>query len=61
MAGKMLCTNDRLSKFLSWDERANMLAGNAIKLFNMGRSFEQVFQERLTAFKFGDFGQDDSC
>ncbi|ORY68758.1 2-amino-3-carboxymuconate-6-semialdehyde decarboxylase [Pseudomassariella vexata] len=39
IAGKMLCFEDRLSKFLTWDERANMLAGNTIDLLNLGPEF----------------------
>ncbi|KAJ9138382.1 2-amino-3-carboxymuconate-6-semialdehyde decarboxylase [Pleurostoma richardsiae] len=54
VAGKMLSTEDKLSKFLSWEERANMLAGNAIDLFNMGPSFEKAFRERLEQFNLGD-------
>lgn len=59
MAGKMLCTNDKLSKFLNWEQRAHMLAGNAIQLFNLGRNFEDTFQEKLKAFKFGDMSRQD--
>ncbi|KAH8646771.1 hypothetical protein BX600DRAFT_390368 [Xylariales sp. PMI_506] len=51
MAGKMLCTEDQLSKFLTWDERAHMLSGNAIDLFNLGTHFRKSFQDRLSKFK----------
>jgi aminocarboxymuconate-semialdehyde decarboxylase len=51
MAGKMLCSEKQLGKFLTWRERANMLAGNAIALFNMGPSFQTTFQNRLSVFE----------
>ncbi|KAI0121037.1 putative 2-amino-3-carboxymuconate-6-semialdehyde decarboxylase [Xylariales sp. AK1849] len=51
IAGNMLCTNDELSRFLSWDERAYMLAGNAIDLFNLGPKFKKRFQNQLRTFK----------
>jgi aminocarboxymuconate-semialdehyde decarboxylase len=53
MAGKMLCTEDSLSAYLSWDQRANMLAGNAIDLFNLDTRFKTSFQNRLKNFKSG--------
>lgn len=53
MAGKMLCTEDKLSAFLDWDQRANMLAGNAIDLFNLDTRFRLNFQNRLKSFKNG--------
>jgi aminocarboxymuconate-semialdehyde decarboxylase len=51
VAGKMLCSDDKLSNFLTWDERAHMLAGNAIELFNLGPLFKKGFQRKLAAFK----------
>ncbi|KAK8043637.1 hypothetical protein PG993_006067 [Apiospora rasikravindrae] len=51
VAGKMLCAEDQLSKFLTWEQRANMLSGNAIKLFNLGSRFERRFQEKLAEFQ----------
>ncbi|KXJ89884.1 hypothetical protein Micbo1qcDRAFT_149737 [Microdochium bolleyi] len=51
MAGKMLCTEPLLDSFLNWDERANMLARNAIDLFELGDSFRAKFDERLAVFK----------
>jgi aminocarboxymuconate-semialdehyde decarboxylase len=51
VAGKMLCSEEKLSKFLTWHERANMLAGNAITLFNLGPSFKKTFQNRLSVFE----------
>lgn len=60
MAGKMLCTEDKLSNFLSWDERAHMLAGNAIDLFNLGPQFRKSFQNRLATFKH-DIGSEEKA
>ncbi|KAK8061483.1 hypothetical protein PG994_007849 [Apiospora phragmitis] len=51
VAGKMLCAEDQLSRFLTWEQRANMLSGNAIKLFNLGSKFERRFQEKLAEFQ----------
>ncbi|KAK8104211.1 aminocarboxymuconate-semialdehyde decarboxylase [Apiospora kogelbergensis] len=51
VAGKMLCAEDQLSRFLTWEERANMLSGNAIKLFNLGTRFESRFHEKLAEFQ----------
>ncbi|KAK6069855.1 2,3-dihydroxybenzoate decarboxylase [Seiridium cupressi] len=51
VAGKMLCSEDQLSKFLTWRQRANMLAGNAITLFNLGPSFKKAFQSKLSNFE----------
>lgn len=50
MAGKMLCSEEKLSSFLTWKERANMLAGNAISLFDLGPSFKQAYLNRLNNF-----------
>lgn len=47
----MLCAEDQLSRFLTWEERARMLSGNAIKLFNLGPKFEKRFQEKLADFQ----------
>ncbi|KAK7962647.1 uncharacterized protein PG986_003472 [Apiospora aurea] len=51
VAGKMLCAEDQLSRFLTWEQRADMLSGNAIKLFNLGSKFERRFQENLAEFQ----------
>lgn len=51
VAGKMLCAEDQLSRFLTWEERARMLSGNAIKLFDLGPKFEKRFQEKLAEFQ----------
>lgn len=51
VAGKMLCTERKLDSFLTWEARANMLAGNAINLFNLGPSFKKDFHAKLNSFK----------
>lgn len=51
VAGKMLCSEQKLGSFLTWAERANMLAGNAISLFNLGASFKKTYQTRLNNFE----------
>jgi aminocarboxymuconate-semialdehyde decarboxylase len=50
MAGKMLCSNDELGSFLSWDERAHMLAGNAIQFLGLEARFENEFRRRIKEF-----------
>lgn len=47
----MLCSEERLAGFLSWEERARMLAGNAIELFDLGPQFHAAYVERLRAFQ----------
>lgn len=49
-AGKMLCSDDELSKFLSWEERAQMLAGNTIEFLNLSGKFEERFLSRYRDF-----------
>jgi len=49
-AGKMLCSDDQLSRFLNWEERAQMLAGNAIELLNLDEEFENRFRRRYGEF-----------
>jgi len=51
MAGKMICTEPQLDSFLDWDERANMLARNAIDLFELGDRFRAKFEDKLAIFK----------
>lgn len=50
MAGKMLCSNDDLGSFLNWEERAHMLAGNAIDLLQLDARFENEFRRKLKEF-----------
>jgi aminocarboxymuconate-semialdehyde decarboxylase len=50
MAGKMLCSNDQLSEFLSWEERSQMLAGNTIEFLGLDARFENEFRRRRKEF-----------
>lgn len=56
-AGEMLIGNGdegkKLDKFMSWDQRAGVLAGNAIRLLNLDDQFQQRYEERLSAFRKG--------
>lgn len=47
MAGGMLATHERLAGFLSWEERAHMLASNAINLLGLGPTFQKEYKRRL--------------
>lgn len=49
--GKLLAEDERLEEFLSWEERAEMLGGNAIRFFGLEQEFGGVFDKRLSAFK----------
>lgn len=50
VAGKMLCSDDQLSRFLSWEERARMLAGNAIEFLGLEAEFGGAFRRKLHNF-----------
>jgi aminocarboxymuconate-semialdehyde decarboxylase len=50
VAGKMLTEDERLGRFMSWGERAGVLARNAIRFLKLGREFEDRFEERLRQF-----------
>lgn len=56
-AGEMLIGNGeegkKLDKFMSWDQRAGVLAGNAIRLLNLDDRFQQRYEQRLSAFRKG--------
>lgn len=56
-AGEMLIGNGvegkKLDKFMSWDQRAGVLAGNAIRLLNLDDQFQQRYEQRLSAFRKG--------
>ncbi|KAK2597869.1 hypothetical protein N8I77_012624 [Diaporthe amygdali] len=56
-AGEMLIGNGeqgkKLDNFMSWDQRAGILAGNAIRLLNLGDQFQQRYEQRLSAFRKG--------
>jgi len=45
----MLATHERLAEYLSWEERAQMLAGNTIELLNLGPSFQEEYRRKLAA------------
>jgi len=47
VAGRMLAEADELEGFLSWDDRAMILAGNAIQFFGLEREFGKLFSIRL--------------
>lgn len=53
-AGEMLIgTSDkgrRLDGFLSWEQRAGILAGNAIRLLRLGGEFQERYEMRLAEF-----------
>lgn len=54
-AGNMLIGKSvggqKLNHFLTWEERAGILAGNAIRLLNLGVEFQGRYDERLLAFQ----------
>ncbi|KAK0730177.1 hypothetical protein B0H67DRAFT_454321, partial [Lasiosphaeris hirsuta] len=47
VAGKMLLEDERVRGFLSWEDRAGILARNAIKFLNLGTDFQGRFETRL--------------
>ena len=49
VAGEMLFSNESLSKFLTWHERAQMLAGNAINFLKLDQEFNTAYERRLRA------------
>ncbi|KAK4156137.1 hypothetical protein C8A00DRAFT_30948 [Chaetomidium leptoderma] len=51
VAGKMLTEDERLGRFMSWEERAGILARNAIRFLKLGQDFEERFEKRLRAFE----------
>lgn len=54
-AGDMLIGNakgsSKLNSFLSWEERAGILSGNAIRLLNLGDEFQERYERRLQDFQ----------
>lgn len=54
-AGNMLIgksvSGKKLDVFLTWEERAGILAGNAIRLLNLGGGFQKRYEERLSEFQ----------
>ena len=51
VAGQMLVEEEELDGFLSWDERAMMLAGSTINFLGLQDTFGGVFIERLEKFR----------
>lgn len=43
--------NTRLGEFMTWEERAGVLAGNAIRLLGLGDAFQDRFEQRWTEFQ----------
>lgn len=50
VAGKMLIEDARVGNFMSYHQRAGILAQNAIRFLKLGRDFEERFEERLRQF-----------
>ncbi|KUI69816.1 2-amino-3-carboxymuconate-6-semialdehyde decarboxylase [Cytospora mali] len=54
-AGKMLIgkggEGKKLDGFLTWEERAGVLAGNAIRLLKLGEEFQVKYERRLLEFR----------
>jgi len=50
VAGKMLLEDERVRRFLSWEQRARVLGMNAIRFLNLGQEFRDRFEERLREF-----------
>jgi aminocarboxymuconate-semialdehyde decarboxylase len=51
VAGQMLAEVDELGEFLTWDDRAMILAGNAIQFFGLETEFGNLFSRRLEEFR----------
>lgn len=49
-AGKMLASHEDLANFLTWNERAKILAGNGIQFLKLEESFESAYEERLRSW-----------
>lgn len=47
VAGRMLIEDERVGRFMSWEERAGVLARNAIRFLKLGKEFEDRLQRRL--------------
>lgn len=44
-------TRRRLDEFMTWEERAGVLAGNAIRLLGLGEAFRDRFEQRWREFQ----------
>jgi aminocarboxymuconate-semialdehyde decarboxylase len=51
IAGQMLAEEEELDGFLSWDERAMMLAGNSISFLGLEEEFGNNFRKRFEEFR----------
>ncbi|PSR99107.1 putative 2-amino-3-carboxymuconate-6-semialdehyde decarboxylase [Coniella lustricola] len=52
MAGEMLMGKENgLEGFMSWEQRAGVLGGNAIRLLRLGGEFEDKYQQRWAQFQ----------
>ena len=49
-AGKMLSSDDRLTDFLTWMQRAQMLAGNTINFLKLGDGFQKEYERKLESY-----------
>ena len=47
VAGKMLLEDERVRTFMSWEDRAGVLARNAIRFLRLGPDFERRYEKRL--------------
>jgi len=47
----MLIEDARVGNFMSYHQRAGILARNAIRFLKLGRDFEERFEERLGEFE----------
>ncbi|CAJ0554984.1 Ff.00g134970.m01.CDS01 [Fusarium sp. VM40] len=54
-AGKMLTSNASISKFLSTEQRAMMLAGNAIEFLKLDERFQNAYEASLEDVLKGSF------
>ncbi|KAK0632661.1 hypothetical protein B0T14DRAFT_533051 [Immersiella caudata] len=50
IAGKMLLEDERVRSFMSWEERAGVLAKNAIRFLSLGKEFEERYETRNIVF-----------
>ncbi|KAK4462941.1 hypothetical protein QBC42DRAFT_146507, partial [Cladorrhinum samala] len=51
VAGKMMMDDEQVGRFMTFEERAGVLALNTIKFLGLGREFEEVFARRLEEAK----------
>lgn len=51
VAGRMMMDDEQVGRFMSFDERAGVLALNTIRFLGLGREFEEIFARRLEEAK----------